>query len=166
MTDFSKVVHIGRNNEGQIFCKIKYKDKKLSISGVIAPKRNGDASSCGQIYDSLIDDDVIPNSKGCAWNNKSIVKFVRIWKKWHLNHAQAGSPRQTKYLEDNPITGGDYYTQACEALKEAGLNPDNDYIYNGKPYNYGHSWLPIEVPQNIVNYLHQLPDTDIQPAWV
>ena len=41
---------LGSRVTASIFCKIEYKDDKLSISGVVGPMRNGDAlGSSGQI---------------------------------------------------------------------------------------------------------------------
>lgn len=91
-----KVIRIGtqkeynrRGNEVQapVYCKIEFKDNKLSISGVIAPLSNGDAlGSCGQIYDSI---EVSSFAKG--WNKTKLKKFINVWKDWHLNDTCAYS---------------------------------------------------------------------------
>lgn len=33
-------------------------------------------------------------------------------------------------------------------------------------YRYGSSWIKEEVPENILEFLYNLPDSEIQPAWV
>lgn len=33
-------------------------------------------------------------------------------------------------------------------------------------YKYGSEWLKREVPEDVLQWLHALPDTDIKPAWV
>src|SRR5258708_19590187 len=45
-----KVMRVGTIQDGSIFIKADYDGKRLSISGVIGPKTNGDArGGCGQI---------------------------------------------------------------------------------------------------------------------
>lgn len=41
----------------------------------------------------------------------------------------------------------------------------------GKPcpvcgYKYGHSWLTEEVPQDVIDWLFNLPESPVEPAWV
>jgi hypothetical protein len=67
---------------------------------------------------------------------------------------QAGSPAQTAFLEDNPIKQRDHYTAATKALEAAELNPDPNYLHEGKPYKYGSAWLFVEVPDEVLHYLH------------
>lgn len=33
-------------------------------------------------------------------------------------------------------------------------------------YKYGSAWKKEEVPQDVINWLFNLPDTTVQPAWV
>lgn len=101
MTYFKKTVHLGsqpeyyRGNDAhpaKVFCKIEFKDKKLSISGVVGPLSNGDAiGSCGQIYDSLEIKSFAP-----GWNKTKLQKFIEIWKRWHLNDTNAATPEMKK----------------------------------------------------------------------
>lgn len=101
MENFEKIVNIGSQPEYyrnitdypvQVFCKIKLKDKKLSISGVAGPLKNGDATgSCGQIYDSL---NITNFSTG--WNKTKLKKFIEIWKRWHLNNMTAATAEMKK----------------------------------------------------------------------
>ena len=39
-------------------------------------------------------------------------------------------------------------------------------LHNGQPYRYGTAWLKEKVPQEVLDFLVALPETDIQPAWV
>ena len=119
ITKIDKVVRLGTIQQGRrwasIYCKIEYKDGKLSISGVIGPLPSGNAlGGCGQIdmefkendsrgYYTFADIKKAPN-----WDNGKIAKFFQIWKVWHLK----------------------------------------------------------DVPQDILEFLAYLPDTDIIPAWV
>ena len=65
------------------FCKIEYDEAKgkLSITGVIAPTKDGNAlGSAGQCVDEI--------RKGTPtgeWNKEMLNKFCDIWDKWHLN---------------------------------------------------------------------------------
>src|SRR3990167_3560357 len=100
MENFNKTIRIGKDADSHnIFCKIEYKDHVLSISGVIGPKKNGNAAgSCGQIVMGFLGhEETITPAPG--WDMGTIVKFFKIWDKWHLNDMQAGSPRQTAWLD-------------------------------------------------------------------
>lgn len=98
MENFKKVVRIGTQEEyalrgdstrqANIYCKIEYKDGKLSISGVIGPKIGGDClGSCGQIDESIKPDHFAP-----GWNKTKLKKFLEIWGEWHLNDTCAYTP--------------------------------------------------------------------------
>ena len=73
-----------------MFVKVKYSDDgRLSITGVVGPKSNGDAwGSCGQCTDSL--DRVRP---GLGWGGK-VGELRAIWDRWHLNDMRAGCEHQ------------------------------------------------------------------------
>lgn len=161
----NKIIHLGKSSWGkEIFCNIEFDGRRLSISGVIGPRRNGDADSCGQINMSLKPESINPNED---WDTESIREFLAVWDRWHLNDMRAGSPDQEKFLRDNPIKGVmDHYTRACKALESAGLQPDSNLIRNGQPYKYGSAWLLEEVPTEVIEYLSALPDTKITPAWI
>lgn len=152
--------------EGYTYITIEWDDvkKNLSITGVEGPKANGNAfGSCGQII--MHEWDV---TEYCEGYDFDIVARIRdVWNRYHLNYMQAGSPAQMAWLEANPITDRmNYYTAATGALAAAGLNPDPNYIHNGKPYKYGHAWLRIEVPQDVIDWLFSLPADDTLPsAW-
>lgn len=89
-------------------------------------------------------------------NDKQAQRMLEIWRRWHLNDMKAGSPAQMQYLKENPIPPEDYahpasyYTVASLVLERAGLNPDPDYLHEGKPYEYGSAWLKEELPPEIV----------------
>lgn len=91
-----------------LFCKIEFRDGKLSISGVIGPKRNGDAvGGCGQVdmefdhknkedNDSRYTNPIEANSLKFAdgWNKTKWYKFLDIWKHWHLNDMNSACEHQ------------------------------------------------------------------------
>jgi hypothetical protein len=168
MNNFTKIVRVGVCSAGSIYANIGYTDGKLSITGVVGPTRDGNCrGSCGQIEMSYREGYLDPITPAPGWDASSIALFFDIWRDWHLNDMQAGSPAQEAWLKEHPIEDRlNYYTKACEALAAAGLNPDPGYIHKGKPYRYGHAWLRVEVPAHVLAFLQALPDTDKQPAWI
>lgn len=163
MTVIDKVVRIGRGPYGSVFCKIQFnKDgkEKLSISGVEGPKKNGNAKgSCGQI--DMHPWGIIEYATG--WDRGLETKFRAVWKKYHLNDMQAGTPAQTEVVErrkpEYPGYPKSHYEWALEVLKEEGLDIDNGY-------KYGSKWLRIDVSEDAIKFLQSLPNTDVTPAWV
>lgn len=169
MDNFVKTVRIGtsKTHNGRaysIFCKVEFKDGKLSIVGVEGPLPSGNAiGGCGQI-DMHLRDNIQSIKPAPGWNINMLRRFFAIWQEWHLNDMQAGSPAQMAYLKANPVTAvylENYYEKASEALAAAGLNPDPE-----TGYKYGSAWLAVEVPADALEFLRSLPDTDITPAWV
>lgn len=171
MNTINKVVHIGTVDLGSpkgasLFCKITYKDGRLSISGVEGPLSSGNCrGSCGQI-------DMHPwNIKKYAkgWTPSLVKELRKVWATWHLNDMKAGSPAQEAFLAANPVSSTypeSHYDKACEALKAAGLLEDASYIHEGKPYKYGTAWLRAGVPGEVLTFLESLPEADKQPAWI
>jgi len=161
-----KIVHIGKGNNGDVFCKIKFDPAKhsLSITGVEGPKRNGNAlGSFGQI----IMHEWGIKTYAAGWDAALEAKFRAVWDRWHLNDMRAGSPAQMAFLEANPVEGHhNYYARACQALEAAGLNPDSGHLVNGKPYHYGSLWLKEEVSDEVLEFLGSLPESQLTPAWV
>lgn len=79
------------------FVKIEYKNGKLTISGVIGPKSNGDClGSCGQCVD-----EISAGTPADCWTPEMLEKFCAIWRKWHLNdmHAECEHQQEIGYNE-------------------------------------------------------------------
>jgi len=165
----NKVIKLGtykshKNKNVPVYCKIKFKDNRLSISGVEGPYSNGNCyGSCGQIHQSLNLNELIPAKE---WNLELIKRFLNIWDEWHLNDLQVGSPEQEKYLDENNLKKDYNFSKAKLVLEKAGLSPDENYIHNGKPYRYGSAWLFKTVPIEIIEWLESLPNSDTEPAWI
>lgn len=72
------------------FCKIAYEDGRLSITGVIGPKSNGNCyGSCGQCTDEIRE-----GTPAEGWTKEMVDKFCDIWDKWHLNDMRPYCPHQ------------------------------------------------------------------------
>lgn len=92
MQDFSKSIRIGTipydsTRAMSVFCDIKFKAGKLSITGVEGPKANGDClGSCGQIDMHLRErgglDGYIPAD---GWTLEMVNQLLQIWRDHHLN---------------------------------------------------------------------------------
>lgn len=92
----------GRFERG--FCKIEFSEGKLSISGVIGPRRNGDCrGSCGQCVDEIRE-----GTPAEGWTKEMVDQFCDIWEKWHLNDMRPYCPHQKELgwdkLAGKPVT--------------------------------------------------------------
>jgi len=158
-----KTVYLGEGDYGRTFCKITIEDKgmgkRLSICGVEGPKANGDCKgSCGQIYDSIL-----INTFADGWNVGKLTKFISIWKKWHLNDMRSGTPKQEKAIEEWEKNNRYDFEEVCEHLTKIGLYVDK---HNGEDYRYGTQWLHEKIPTEVLEFLENLPESKITPAWV
>lgn len=91
---FEKIVRPGTvkvyPGRADLFCKIKWDGKRLSITGVEGPTRNGDCKgSCGQCG---VDPEETEPSPG--WDKAMLAEFAGIWDRWHLNDMRAGCEHQ------------------------------------------------------------------------
>lgn len=173
----NKTVHLGRNCEGEVFCKIDFDGDKLSISGVVGPKRNGNCKgSCGQIVGAEI------TRFAPGWDASKVSQFYADWKAWHLNHMRAGCQHQRALGWDkkpiDPTKPLDTYGKHFPGQHMDSWNmlawvrqdehPDGLLM---KPcpecgYKYGSAWLKEAVPAEVIDRLKALPETDVTPAWV
>lgn len=95
-----KIVRLGTikicDRPADIFCKIEYENKKLSITGVEGPSRGGNAlGSCGQIEMHLKEhiEEITPAP---GWSHALIREFLSAWDRWHLNDMRAGCEHQRR----------------------------------------------------------------------
>ena len=146
-TTIDKIIRIGsyKNNHYKnklpIFCRIKYKDRRLSITGVVAPVRSGNCKgSCGQIDGEIIENlDKLTFADG--WDKAKAFQFVEYWKEWHLNDMQAGCKHQR--AEKDETIG-----KSCSVCS----------------YKYGSKWFHKEIPTKVLKWLESLPERDKIPA--
>lgn len=93
----------------KLFIKTEIKDGKLSISGVIGPRKSGNsAGGCGQIDMEFVHRDPKQNDKryhntlipyqkikyAKNWNATKWLDLLDIWHKWHLNDMKASCEHQ------------------------------------------------------------------------
>lgn len=165
--NFKKIIHPCDIEIDQrlrpVFCKIELEDGRLSISGTIGPKKNGNAyGSFGQIdmefghrnpddNDKRYGHPISPNELtfSTGWDENKWFDFLDAWKQWHLNGLKA----------------------SCEHQRELGWDKDGYEKHQSEPcptcgYKYGTEWNKVEVPKNIIKFLSTLPDTDMEPAWI
>lgn len=161
-----KVIRLGVGSHSNIYCRIKYDGKRLSITGVEGPYSNGNCGGgAGQIVMRLLGNEKrIDPAPG--WDTEKIKMFLELWDRWHLNDMRAGSQVQENWLREHPISKEEYaypksyYEVASQWLTAAGLNPDAD------GYKYGHAWKFEAVPEWVICFFQGLPDTDMKPAWI
>jgi hypothetical protein len=153
----------GNGRRASIFIKAELKEGNLSISGVIGPLSSGNAlGGCGQIsmefehrnaedndtrYSNLIKASSIKYAAG--WDKEKWLDLLDIWEKWHLNNLKAGCEHQRALGWDK----GGYDQHPSEPCPVCG-------------YKYGSAWRRVEVPQDVINFLETLPDSDKQPSWI
>lgn len=179
-----------------VFCHIEFKGGKLSISGVIGPKRNGDAhGSCGQIDSEFAHRNPADNDSrtstpykpedmrfASGWDATKWFDFLEIWRDWHLNDMFSGCVHQRKAGWDkrpiDPNKPLQAYGKHFEGQRSATWNMLTWITPAEHPeglltapcpecgYKYGSAWLHEDVPASVLEFLRALPDTDTQPAWV
>lgn len=82
----------------EVFAKITYREGKLSISGVVGPRKNGDCyGSCDQIEMSIEEElKRYPHEFCAGWDAALFNKFIGVWRAWHLNDMCAGCEHQRR----------------------------------------------------------------------
>lgn len=230
--DFVRVIRPGSvktydNTSQSLYCKIKYNDGKLSITGVVGPMSNGDCrGSAGQNSEEL--KNITKIAPG--WTQEMINRLYDVWERWHLNDMRPDCEHQrgrydvSKKIEVYDFTWSDKYFERRRAVEtgkatEAEYKEYRDWVKRTdvifgtkkpahpslvqdllddglidvkkteekaagwvycsshpegllcKPcdvcgYEYGSKWLFESVPEEVIDFLVSLPDTDREPAWV
>lgn len=91
---FSRVLNPGTvligKQKAQVFVKISYQNRCLSLTGVQGPLPSGNCrGSCGQIQLTIE-----PGQLGEGWTRTKLDRLINIWEKYHLNDMQAGCEHQ------------------------------------------------------------------------
>lgn len=162
--EFTRILNPGKvqtynTRKSNVYVKITYQDGRLSLTGVVGPKRNGDAAgACGQINPLKLDE----LSEG--WTQEMVDYLNHLWDRWHLNDMRAGDQVQEDFLRRVKQAGWtpnprDRYHSTCLLLEINGLLEHDGY-------RYGTAWKTEEVPADVLYDLHGLPLTTTTPAWV
>jgi hypothetical protein len=141
---FRNHVLCGATPDGDAFVTICWTGHRLSISGVIGPKANGDArGSCGQCVTD------VQQARTCAGslNDEQRARLCAEWLRWHLNDMRAGCEHQRAAVRAGSPAPA--VSEPCEACG----------------YKYGHAWLFEDVPPEVVTFLGSLT-TVAQPPLV
>jgi hypothetical protein len=151
---------IGRKNcEANITFELT-DDGKFSMQAEVWKPNHNDIIMGGQCVDEVLK--LAHLSKQPKYKT-----MIDTWNKYHLNDLQAGTPEQTKAIEQWVSQGNKYdYTRACEYLKSIGLyevrHPSGTYeldttklipIQQPVMYKYGHEWLKLEIPQDVIDII-------------
>lgn len=176
----------------QVFCSIKYEPSpdelkesqtyrhiigkykgtgRLSITGVVGPRSNGDAyGSCGQISDTIreaINAGEFKPNDAQGWTVPDVLSFLDLWDRYHLNDMRpecehqraAGWPQMARtILDTGKARGWTTYSDDPRGLL-------------GKPcevcgYKYGHAWNTEKLPVNLLHTLEALAESKNIPAWI
>lgn len=153
--DFVKIINPvkGKTYNGRtynVFVEIIYKDKNLSLHGVEGPLQSGNClGGAGQIQDEFM----LPNGKLKEnyvltedWTEEMLMGLRVIWDAYHLNTLQEGCPHQ----EDAKYTYQNNKGHVCPICK----------------YKIGSSWYTKSIPQDVIDWLIELPSSKLHPAWV
>ena len=116
-----------------------------------------DCMSCGQNLEEIAR--MFPN-------HTKLQEFVQIWRDWHLNDMNAGTPEQMAFLKTYLIADkGRWYESACQGLKDNNLYevPVTDEMrkqgIKGETYRFGYAWLYHPLPQEIVEKIKSFTET-------
>lgn len=154
---FGKIAYTGNAKTNEVTLEIEIRNKtevieyenltqmfdvpEISVCGNVWNSKHTDIEMGGQCLDSLIE--LLPN-------NKRLRRITEIWKQYHLNGLKSDTKTQTEAIEAWKAQGNKYdYTAACEYLKSIGL-------YTDRGYKYGHGWLYMPVPAEIIEELKAL----------
>lgn len=145
-------------NEAEIEWELKDSPNgpEFSASGGVWDKRKHDYETCGQCLDTIAQ--LFPG-------DAKVQRIVKVWREWHLNGMNAGTPEQTAAICAWEAEGNRYdYTAACEMLRARGLyevplTPDlrctGDFppeVLNGsRGYHYGERWVYRPIPQEVID---------------
>ena len=133
-----------RTNEAELELSLERRDGhwRFSCCGAVWDRRHSDWIAGGQCLDEMFRHEEMK-----PWS-----EIHALWQKHHCNDLHAGTPKQEKAVEAwsrrREKQGKRYdYGEACGMLKRKGLYEDKDYLYDGKPYKYGHAWLKEDIPE-------------------
>lgn len=97
-------------------------------------------------------------------NRKLFDEVYDLWKNWHLNSMNAGTPEQEAALKEWAANGGDVsdYVKRTKVLKEKGLyevpftGMTVGKVYNGERYRYASGWVVKPIPGDVLARINAL----------
>lgn len=168
-----------------VYMEIEIKDGRLSISGVEGPLPSGNClGSCGQIdmnfkeYDKRGYMNLSDVQLNAGWTRAKLKKFFDIWARWHLNDMNPACEHQRAlgwtYEEHHGMFVD--VPRKVIVIDEFDDGTSNDPIrkwddFKGHlcpvcGYSIGSAWLREELPEDVINFLVNLPSSKTTPAWV
>lgn len=165
---------IKKTDVGEVHVTVVWDGARLSITGVEGPRSDGNAlGACGQIDTTLREDKRETWTYKPGWDEAMMTRLLEVWGRWHLNDLKAGTPKQEEFIREWNETNRYDYVEACNALGEAGLLVDYDYLPpdedgENRGYRYGTAWLTEEVPAGVIEWLFALPPSTapMPTAWL
>jgi len=132
----------------------------FTMSGMIWNRLKTDCISAGQNIDTV--------RKLCGFN--PVVKQMHtVWKEYHLNDMQAGSPRQEgfklalNYMRSLSGSPNISYDDLTHALAKCNLLVDWSYVNpntGNLGYKYGSAWLTKEIPEQVIEIIQEWSDLE------
>lgn len=125
MTKQTKILNPG-TKAGQVYVKLEFDGRKLSITGVDDPWKTGNfGGSCGQIVDTVRDLDRL----NPPWTREMVAELCDIWDRWHLNDMRPGCEHQRDWDTAKPIalkhyTWSDRFHQWRKSAKDGSMSVD------------------------------------------
>lgn len=177
MKNFKRIVRIGYGEYiGQVYVTIEYTEGRLSMTGVEGPLSNGNCKGgCGQIEMGI---DASYLQRLNVNPKLSVLKVRRLlgyWRKWHLNDMRAGCQHQRDAGWEDVRIDPEELPHSSANRDEKGILatwvPPDEHIEGllGRKcvacgYKYGTAWLHEDVPEDVLRWLRDLPETTHCPA--
>jgi hypothetical protein len=158
MNELQKVLHVGRGEVGEVFCKVTFADGRLSIHGVEGPKANGDCTgSCGQITDTVAEVEKFAP----GWNASLRDQFVAVWNRWHLNDMRAGCEHQREVDTARKVEVVSYkLTHAAIQLRDATLRAASRAALKGETFTPDATARALAELEKWYSDIYTPPDAD------
>lgn len=113
---------------------LKHNDKEQIVFSCVGEIRCEAGGQCENDIDKYL-----------KWDDKWD-RIYRLWQEYHLNDLHAGTPKQENLIKMGHLAGVDLstYDKELEFLDEYYVKFDE---LDGKPYQYGSSWLYRPIPE-------------------
>lgn len=127
----------------------------FSMSGTIWNRLKTDCISAGQNIDTI---------RKLTKFNPTVKEMYQVWKEYHLNDMQAGSPRQEGFKLAMKLMGQPVdYDNLTDALAKCNLLVDWSYVNPNTGelgYKYGSAWLTKEIPEQVIEMIQEWSDLE------